>query len=78
MIESASQRKGHRLRRAGLLPDHVHLTLGCNPEESPDEVALSYMNNLADAQGMSEVFQYSYFVGTFGEYDLGVIPRAGP
>jgi hypothetical protein len=44
----------------------------------PGEVALSYMNNLAYAQGMSEVFRYSYFVGTFGEYDLGVIPRPAP
>ena len=78
MIESASQRKGHFLRRAGLLPDHVHLTLGCDLKESPGEVALSYMNNLAYAQGMTEVFRYSYFVGTFGEYDLGVIPRSAP
>src|SRR4029077_19121670 len=45
-------------------------------DASPEEVALTYMNNLAYAQGMSEVFRYSYFVGTFGEYDLGVIPRS--
>ena len=75
MIESASRRKGHLLRRAGLLPDHVHLTLGCGLEEPAEEVALSYMNNLAYVQGMSAVFRNSYFVGTFGEYDLGVIPR---
>ena len=78
MIESASQSKGHFLRRAGILPDHVHLTLGCDPKESPGEVALSYMNNLAYAQLMGDVFRYSYFVGMFGEYDLGVIPRSAP
>jgi len=31
--------------------------------------------DLAYVQNMSEVFRYSYFVGTFGEYDLGVIPK---
>jgi len=78
MIESASRSKGHLLKRAGLLPDHVHLTLGCDLSELPEEVALSYMNNLAYAQGMKPVFRFSYFVGTFGEYDLGVIPRPPP
>jgi REP element-mobilizing transposase RayT len=77
MIESASCAKGHLLKRAALLPDHIHLTLGCNFSESPEAVALSYMNNLAFAQGMTPVFRFSYFVGTFGEFDLGVIPR-GP
>jgi hypothetical protein len=51
------------------------MTLGCSLEESPEGVVLSYMNNLAYALGMRRVFTFSYFVGTFGEYDLGVIPR---
>ena len=37
---------------------------------------LGYMNNLAYACGMKPVFRFSYYVGTFSEYDLGVIPRA--
>jgi len=74
MAESASRSKQHLLRRAALLPDHVHLTLGCQLNEAPQDVALSYMNNLAYAQGMKAVYRFSYFVGTFGEYDLGVIP----
>jgi hypothetical protein len=54
----------------------LHLALGCNLEESPESVVLGYLNNLAFARGMQAVFRYSYFVGTFSEYDLGVIPRA--
>jgi len=76
MIGAASRRKGHLLKRAALLPDHIHLTIGCSLAEAPRDVALSYMNNLSYVQNMSDVFRYSYFVGTFGEYDLGVIPRA--
>ncbi len=75
MIESASRAKGHLLKRAALLPDHVHITLGCDLSESPETVALAYMNNLAFAHGMTPVFRFSYFTGTFGEFDLGVIPR---
>ena len=73
MILRASQAKGHRLSRASVLPDHIHLLLGCQFGESPEQVALGYLNNLAFACGMTPVFRYSYYVGTFGEYDLGVM-----
>ena len=73
MILRASQAKGHLLSRASVLPDHIHLLLGCQLGESPEQVALGYLNNLAFACKMKSVFRYSYFVGTFGEYDLGAI-----
>jgi REP element-mobilizing transposase RayT len=41
MIVRASVKKGHLLSRGGIVPDHIHLTLGCNLEESPAEVVLS-------------------------------------
>ncbi|HEY2414649.1 MAG TPA: hypothetical protein VGI40_20550 [Pirellulaceae bacterium] len=75
MIFAASQSKGHRLSRAALLPDHLHLAVGCNLEESPEVVVMGYLNNLAFARGMQPVFRHGYFAGTFCEYDLGVIPR---
>ncbi|NQT20437.1 MAG: hypothetical protein HQ592_12075 [Planctomycetes bacterium] len=73
MVLKASRLKGHRLSRAGILPDHVHLTLGCSLEESPLEVALSYMNNVVFACDMKPVLKFSCYVGTFGEYDLGAV-----
>lgn len=76
IIVGASEKKGHLLARGAILPDHVHLALRCGLEESPEDVALSYMNNIAFACGMTACLKYSYFVGTFSEYDLGVIPRA--
>ena len=71
MLLRASRAKGHFLSRAGIVPGHVHLTLGCALNESPQEVALSYMNNLAYVRGMLPVLQFSCYVGTFGEYDVG-------
>ena len=76
MICRAADGKNHRLSRAAIVPDHIHLTLGCNLEESPEQVVLGYLNNLAYACGMKPVFRFSYYVGTFSEYDLGVIPWA--
>lgn len=76
MLLKAARRKGHRLSRVAVLPDHMHVTLGCGYEESPEEVALGYLNNLAFAHGMQPLYRFSYFVGTFGEDDLGAIRRA--
>lgn len=74
-ILKVSRERGHLLSRAAIVPDHVHLLLGCRLEESPEEVALIYLNSMAEACGRKAVFKPSYFVGTFSEYDLGVIPR---
>ena len=73
MIEKASAAKTHGLSRAAILPDHIHLALRCRIDESPESVAVSYLNNLAFALGMKQVFRFGYYVGTFGEYDLGAI-----
>ena len=76
MIVGASGKKGHLLSRAGIVADHIHLMLGCGIGESPQEVALGYLNNLAFAYGMKPIFQFGFYAGTFGEYDLGAIRRA--
>lgn len=73
MAERAAERRGHALSRLSVLPDHMHLALGCHVSESPQEVALCYLNNCAYACDMRPVFRFSYYVGTFGEYDLGAI-----
>lgn len=75
MVLGVAQKKKHRLSRAAILSDHVHLCLGCTHEESPESVALGYMNNLAYAHGMTPSLCHSYYVGTFGTYDLDAIRR---
>lgn len=76
-LRRVAAKKGHLLWRAALLADHVHVLVGCGLEESPEAVALGYLNNLACARGQRPFYEASYFVGTFSEYDLGVIPRPG-
>jgi hypothetical protein len=72
-LEAAAAKHGHRMSRAALLADYVHLTLGCGLAESPEQVVLGYMNNGAYACGMKPVFRFSYYVGTIGEYDRGAV-----
>ena len=75
MLMGIARKKSHLLSRIGLLADHVHWTLGCNISESPIEVGVSYLNNLAFVHGMRPVFQYGLYVGTFGPYDMNAVHR---
>jgi REP element-mobilizing transposase RayT len=76
MIVGVCGKQGYLLSHAGIVSDHVHFTLGGVPSQSPGEIAVRFMNNLAYREGMKGVFEFGYYVGTFGEYDLGAIPRA--
>ncbi len=72
-IEATAGTCGHRLSRAAILPDHVHVTLGCGISESPEQVALGYMNACAEAAGSKPEWRFSYYTGTIGEYDRGAV-----
>jgi REP element-mobilizing transposase RayT len=78
MIERVSWAKRYLLSHGGVLPDHVHLALGCPIEAAPCDVALAFLNNLAYAQGMRPVYQYGAYVGTFGEYHQGAVRSDKP
>ncbi|MHC4399899.1 MAG: transposase [Planctomycetota bacterium] len=73
MIEAAASKHGYRLSRLGMFADHIHMTMGCPLDRSPEEVALGYLNNCAYACVMKPVFQFGYYVGTIGEYDRGAV-----
>jgi REP element-mobilizing transposase RayT len=74
IIDGAAVKHGHNLSRVGLLGDHIHMTMGCPIDHSPEAVALAYLNNCAYACGMKPVFRFGYYVGTIGEYDRGAVP----
>jgi REP element-mobilizing transposase RayT len=76
VIRQTAAKKGHFLMRVGMLPDHVHFALRADLEVAPQDVVFPYMNNLAYVIGMKPVLTFSYYAGTFGEYDLTVIPQA--
>jgi REP element-mobilizing transposase RayT len=68
-----AEKKGYCLSRLAVLPDHLHLALRGVPEQSPEEIALAFMNNLAYALGQRPIWEFGYYVGTFSEYDMGAV-----
>lgn len=72
-VIGAARKKDWRLSRIGLLSNHLHILLGAAVTESPQSVALSLMNNIAYVYSMTPVLKFSYYAGTFGGYDRGVI-----
>lgn len=52
------------------------MSMGCGIEDSPEDMALCFLNNLAYAHGMKAVYRFGYYVGTFGNFDLGALRQA--
>jgi REP element-mobilizing transposase RayT len=65
--------KGDRLKSVAVMPDHVHAALGGAPEQTPEEIALCFMNNLSFVLGRNRVWEDGYYVGTFSEYGADVV-----
>jgi hypothetical protein len=64
------------LKGAGIVANHLHLALGCGISQAPSEVAVCFLNNLAWVHGMQPIYKFSFYTGTFGNYDLGAIWNA--
>jgi len=69
-------KKGHSIARVALVPDHLHLALRGNIEQSPQEIALGFQNNLAYMLGQVRIWDNGFYSGTFSEYDFGAIRAA--
>ncbi len=72
-----ARKKGYAISTRSVMPNHLHLALRGNIEQSPEEIALAMMNNLAYAFGQNQIWQSSYYAGTFGEYDMDAVRRNG-
>jgi len=69
-------KRGYAISTLSVMPDHMHAALRGNIEHSPEEIALSLMNNLAYAMGQKAIWQFGYYAGTFSEYNMNAVrPR---
>jgi len=68
-----AKKKGYEISTLSVMPDHVHIALRGNVEHSPQEIALTFQNNLAYYMGQCRIWEYSYYVGTFGEYTMRAV-----
>lgn len=69
-------KKGHRVSRISVMPDHLHAALRPLPDEAPIDVVFAYQNNLAYLLNLGRIWRESFYVGTFGEYTTHAVHRA--
>jgi REP element-mobilizing transposase RayT len=70
-------KKGYAASRLAVMPDHLHLAVRGAIAQSPEEMALSFLNNLAYILGQRPWWQPGYYAGTFGEYSMAAVRRGG-
>ena len=73
-----ADRKGYKISRLAVMPDHIHAALRGDIEQSPQDIALAFQNNLAYALGQVKHWASTFYAGTFGEYDMWAIRRRTP
>ncbi len=71
--DKVANKKGYAISVRSVMPDHIHISLRGTIASSPEDIALSFMSNIAYAFGQQAILKPSYYVGSFGEYDMGSI-----
>jgi len=66
-------KKDYAASTLAVLPDHLHLALRGAVAHSPEEIALSFLNNLAYVLGQRPWWEAGYYAGTFGEYGMAAV-----
>lgn len=69
-------KKAHAISRLSVMPDHLHAALRPAVNESPADVAFAYQNNLAHMLKLCRIWRDSFYVGTFGEYNMQAVRNA--
>lgn len=70
-----ARKHGHQIAELAIMPDHIHCSLRGNHEQSPLEIGLCFLNNLAYVLGYNRCWSEEFYVGTFSEYTVEAILR---
>jgi REP element-mobilizing transposase RayT len=70
-------KKSYAASTLAVLPDHLHLAVRGAIDQAPEEIALSFLNNLAHALGQRPWWEAGYYAGTFGEYGMTAVRQKG-
>jgi REP element-mobilizing transposase RayT len=68
-------KKGYSVSALAVMPDHLHLAVRGAIEQSPEEIALAFLNNLAHVLDRRPWWEAGYYAGTFGEYGMAAVRR---
>ena len=72
VIPRIAEKKKCEVAGFSVMPDHIHIALKGNPEMSPMDIGLGFMNNLAHVFGM-RCWNREFYVGTFSEYTVNQV-----
>jgi len=70
-------KKGYAASVLSVLPDHLHLAVRGAVTHAPEEIALSFLNNLAHVLDRCRWWKAGYYAGTFGEYGMAAVRPKG-
>jgi REP element-mobilizing transposase RayT len=70
-----ARKKGYGISRLAVMPDHLHVALRGDHAQSPNEIVHAFQNDLAYAIGQRHLWEDTFYVGTFGEYDMDAVRR---
>jgi REP element-mobilizing transposase RayT len=70
---AVARKKGYAISSLSVMPDHIHVSLRGDIHHSPEDIALSFLNNLAYVMGQNPVWEFGYYAGTFGEYRMDAV-----
>ena len=60
------------------MPDHLHMCLRGALEDSPEAIAIGYMNESCRKLGVVGLWRPSYYVGTTGAYNMSAVRSYTP
>ena len=70
---AVAKKHDYRISTISVMPDHLHMALGGNPAQPPEEIALHFQNNTAWAMGQRRFWEYNYYAGSVGEYTMAAV-----
>ena len=68
-----AKKKGYAISSFSVMPDHMHASLRGDIQQSPEEIGLAFLNNLAYMMGQNAIWEFGYYAGTFGEYRMDAV-----
>ena len=71
-IAEKTIQEGYALKRAAIMPDHLHLALRGDPNHSPAQIATGLQQATAEV-AHCRIWEEKFYVGTFGAYDCNAV-----
>jgi REP element-mobilizing transposase RayT len=65
--------RGYRLGGISVMPDHLHMCLRGAVADSPEGIAIRFMNETCQRLGVVGLWRPSYYVGTTGAYNMNAV-----